>query len=153
MKTIVPDRPYFLKEKEKKEEEKEEILQKKKRKVPDEHSRRCSRCRLIKPVIVFIKQKGKERRKVNCTDYHKVPQFFKEEEKILKTCTDCRIPNPKQALYSKAYRTRNKLKGIKTDKRGSSRNEYMRLYQRRRREQSKSDNLEGTAKKIIYSKD
>lgn len=80
---------------------------------------RCSRCKKSKLIECFKSM----RPDLDC---------------ILKTCTECRQPNTLKRIHSKAYRDRKKAQGIRYDTRGKDRNEYMRNYQRKRRELKKN---------------
>lgn len=79
---------------------------------------KCSRCKKTKDQECFKSRRG-------------------DNNAILRTCGECRVPSPLKRIHSKAYRARKKAQGIRCDTRGKSRNEYMKNYQRQRRAQKK----------------
>jgi len=80
--------------------------------VPDLDKLRCSACRQTKHIDLF---KG-----------------VRQPDQVMKTCRPCRKSTPNKIRYNREWRAKQKAKGIKTDKRGKTRNEYMREYRRKR---------------------
>lgn len=72
----------------------------------------CSRCRKTKSI----------------ENFHGV-----RKQGLLNTCSECRKPRPDANARARAWRAKKKAEGVKVDKRGKSRNAYMRDYQRRRK--------------------
>ena len=92
--------------------------------LPDLDKLRCSMCRQTKHIDLFygVRQPGK----------------------LLKTCSPCRISTPNKIRYNREWRAKKKAQGIKADKRGKTRNAYMREYQRKRaRERRALKELQG----------